>query len=129
MERIRERKAIELIEEMDNMTENKAKYFIGKLTEHFAVIINRGRIYVLNGSDNTVNIYIDQDWSTGELKKAEMNWASIGAVETSEAELFSKLIREAVEIVNEINDSEDLRKVINSYINYTKEEKKNEQKL
>ena len=106
MERIRERKAIELIEEMDNMTENKAKNFIGKLTEHFAVIINRGRIYVLNGSDNTVNIFIDQDWSTGELKKAEMNWASIGAVETSEAELFSKLIREAVEIVNEINDNE-----------------------
>jgi hypothetical protein len=117
MERIKEKNVKEVIEEI--IKEGLIKeYRIAKEREHFAVAIvntgnRKGVIYLINGSDGAVEIFIDRDWETDEIKAAEMNWASLGSVDTKDAFIFAQLIKEAAEIVDEINnDKESINKII-----------------
>lgn len=120
MERIRERKAEDIIKEFEEegYLDN---YKLIRKTEHFAVIVywttetRLGRLHIINGSDRTIDLYIDYDWKTREVKEADMSWASLGTATTEDAFKFAALIKEAAELVQDLN-KEETKKEINDII-------------
>ena len=74
-------------------------------SENFTVIKKKSDDevrFIAYSHTNDVSVYLNQDWRTGKWS-ADVNWASLGHKNVSEAREFTKTLTEAIDLAELLN--------------------------